>query len=300
MINWKIISNKISVATLATFSVAHASPITGGDTNQTWHLDGYVENVHKEHKSEYFVKLNSAGMSAMFTAESAGLAALAASNTVRVPRVITHGVADQHAFLVLEYFDLLRNGNHELFGAQLAALHRVQSAQFGWDQDNTLSLTPQPNTWSVDWISFWREQRLGFQLDLAARNGYSGKLQELGEKVMEALPHLFAGYTPAASLLHGDLWGGNYAFLADCTPVIFDPAPYFGDRETDIAMTELFGGFDTEFYAAYHAAYPLDAGYDNRRTLYKLYHILNHCNLFGGSYIQQAEGMMQDILNNVR
>ena len=296
MINWKKISDRISEATRTNFSIARASPISGGYTNQAWHLEGRAEPGHKEGETHYFVKLNSANKAAMFTAECAGLAALAATDTVRVPKVIAVGVADQHAFLVLEHFDLCRNGNTDVFGAQLAALHRVQAAQFGWDRDNTLSLTPQRNTRSGDWISFWREQRLGFQLELAACNGYGGKLQKLGRRVIDALPDLFAGYYPVASLLHGDLWAGNYAFLADGAPLIFDPAPYFGDREADIAMTELFGGFDPGFYSAYHAAYPLDAGYATRKTLYNLYHILNHCNLVGSSYLTQAEGMMRSLL----
>ena len=296
MINWKIISNSISDATASRFSIAHASSISGGCTNPAWHLEGRAQSGNKSDSLHYFVKLNSADKAAMFAAESLGLAALAATQTVRVPQVISHGVADQHAFLILEYFELYRNGNNELLAAQIAALHRAQAKQFGWDQDNTLALTPQHNTWSPDWLSFWREQRLGFQLELAARNGFRGRVQELGQQVMDALPDLFVGYSPAASLLHGDLWGGNYAFLHDGTPVIFDPAPYYGDREADIAMTELFGGFDHEFYTSYHAAFPLDAGYARRKTLYNLYHILNHCNLVGSSYLQQAEGMMQDLL----
>lgn len=300
MISWKKIADSISGATASRFCIAHASPISGGYTNLAWHLEGRAESGHKPAYVHYFVKLNSADKAEMFAAESVGLAALAATRTLRVPRVICCGVADQHAFLVLEHFDLCRHGSNELLGAQLAALHRVQAVQFGWDQDNTLALTPQRNTWSPDWLSFWRELRLGFQLELAAHNGYLGKVQELGRKVMDALPDLFAGYYPAASLLHGDLWGGNYAFLADGTPIIFDPAPYFGDREADIAMTELFGGFDSEFYAAYHAAYPLDAGYEHRKTLYNLYHILNHCNLVGSSYLSKAEGMMLSLLHKVR
>ena len=299
MINWKIITDSISDATRTHFSITRSSPISGGYTNQAWHLEGRAEPERKGSESHYFVKLNSADKAAMFAAEYAGLAALAATHTVRVPRAITLGVADQHAFLVLEHFDLYRHGNNELFGSQLAALHRVHAAQFGWDRDNTLSLTPQHNIRSPDWLSFWREQRLGFQLDLAARNGYGGRLQLLGHRVMDALPELIAGYTPVPSLLHGDLWAGNYAFLEDGTPLIFDPAPYFGDREADIAMSELFGGFDPEFYAAYQAAYPLDTGYAARKTLYNLYHILNHCNLVGSSYLTQAEGMMQTLLEEV-
>ncbi len=128
--------------------------------------------------------------------------------------------------------------------------------------------TLQRNEWSSDWIDFWREQRLGFQLNLAAGKGYGGELQKLGHLLMERLPELFGDYRPVPSLLHDDLWGGNHAFTADGAPVIFDPAPYFGDREADLAMTELFDGFDQEFYTAYRAAWPLDAGYATRKTLY--------------------------------
>ena len=235
----------------------------------------------------------------MFTAESAGLEAIAATRTVRVPQPIIHGTAGQHAFLVLEYLDLNGSGNAHLLGEQLAALHRCSSSQFGFYLDNTLGETPQPNGWSSDWISFWREQRLGFQLDLAMRNGCGGKLREMKQRLMEKLPEFFDGYRPAPSLLHGDLWGGNHAYTVDGAPVIFDPAPYYGDRETDLAMTELFGGFDKEFYAAYRAAWPLDAGYSKRKILYNLYHILNHANLFGGGYTRQAEEMMQELLAEV-
>jgi fructosamine-3-kinase len=148
-------------------------------------------------------------------------------------------------------------------------------------------------------VTFWREQRLGFQLRLAAQNGYGGQLQTLGKKLLDALPVFFVGYTPQPSLLHGDLWSGNHAFLSDGTPTIFDPAPYYGDRECDLAMTELFGGYAAAFYVAYRAWYPLDAGYATRRDLYNLYHILNHANMFGGGYARQAEQMMQRLFAEV-
>ncbi len=135
-----------------------------------------------------------------------------------------------------------------------------------------------------------------FNCVLRRKTVTADQLQRLGEKLMDTLPAFFAGYTPQPSLLHGDLWSGNHAFLADGTPVIFDPAAYYGDRECDLAMTELFGGYSAEFYAAYRAAYPLDAGYATRRDLYNLYHILNHANLFGGGYTRQAEQMMQRLL----
>jgi len=121
-----------------------------------------------------------------------------------------------------------------------------------------------------------------------------------GEALQATLTHFFTDHRPTPSLLHGDLWSGNYAFDAQGRPVIFDPAVYFGDRETDLAMTELFGGFPAAFYAAYNAAWPLDAGYATRKTLYNLYHILNHFNLFGGGYLSQAQGMIDRLLSECR
>ena len=140
----------------------------------------------------------------------------------------------------------------------------------------------------------WREQRLGFQFRLAARNGHSGELQALGRKLIDGLPALFAGYEPVPSLLHGDLWGGNWASV-DGDPVIFDPAVYYGDRETDLAMTHLFGGFGAAFYTAYRQAWPLEEGSAARQELYQLYHVLNHLNLFGGGYLGRAVGILRTL-----
>ena len=288
MINWDAIAAGIGDSTQTLFKTTHAAPVSGGGINQTWR----IENGDG---MRYFVKLNDARKLPMFEAESAGLTTIAATHTVRVPQPFTCGVCGEHAFLVLEFLDLNGSGNARLLGEQLAALHRCTSNQFGFSQDNTIGETPQINAWSSDWIAFWREQRLGFQLDLAARNGY-GDLQKQGQRLLEKLPELFDGYSPVPSLLHGDLWSGNHAFTADGVPVLFDPAPYYGDREADLAMTELFGGFDPEFYAAYRTAWPLDAGYATRKLLYNLYHILNHANLFGGSYARQAESIMHRLL----
>ena len=240
MTDWGAIATAISHATQTRFEFADAAPISGGCINQAWRIEN-GDGVR------YFVKLNDARKLSIpstvlgtgFEAESAGLTAIAATHTVRVPQPVTCGTCGEHAFLVLEFLDLNGNGNARLLGEQLAALHRCTSNQFGFSQDNTLGETPQNNAWSSDWIAFWREQRLGFQLDLAARNGYGGKLQEMRCKLMERLPEFFDGYCPAPSLLHGDLWGGNHAYTADGTPILFDPAPYYGDRECDLAMTEL-------------------------------------------------------------
>ncbi len=289
MIDWESIADTIASVTGSQIEIGLCSPISGGCINQAWRIEGR-DGTH------YFIKLNDAHKLPMFSAETAGLSALVATESVRVPQPVAHGTAGEHAFLVLEHLELRGSGDARLLGQQLAALHHAQNEQFGWQQDNTLGETPQRNTWISDWINFWREQRLGYQLELAQHNGYGGELQKMGKQLMEKLPEFFADYQPAPALLHGDLWGGNHAFMADGTPVIFDPAPYYGDRETDLAMTELFGGFDAEFYAAYRTAWPLHAGYGKRKILYNLYHILNHANLFGGGYARQAEGMMQRLL----
>lgn len=281
-----IIASAISDVTLRPFDIARATPVNGGSINQSYRLDS-------RDGACYFVKLNEAQHLAMFAAEATGLATIAATGTLCVPRHIAHGIAGNQSYLVLEHLELSSRGDAKLLGAQLAALHRCSAKQFGFEQDNFIGTTAQPNTWTDDWITFWREQRLGFQLRLAAQNGYEGELQKSGAQLLDALPAFFADYIPQPSLLHGDLWGGNHAYLADGTPVIFDTATYYGDRECDLAMTELFGGYPAEFYAAYRSAWPLDKGYEKRRDLYNLYHILNHANLFGGVYLKQAKQMMQ-------
>lgn len=289
MYSWDAIADAIGTATQSRFEITHTSPVSGGCINQAWRIESCDG-------ARYFVKLNSANKLPMFEAEQAGLTAIAATQTVRVPQPIISGAHGEYAFLALEYLDLCSNGNERQLGEQLAALHRTQARQFGFTQDNTLGDTPQQNSWTSDWIAFWKEHRLGFQLGLAARNGYGSSLQTLGKHLQEKLPELLDDHDPVPSLLHGDLWGGNHAYMSDGTPVLFDLAPYYGDREADLAMTELFGGFGPEFYAAYRAAWPLDAGYATRKTLYNLYHVLNHANLFGGGYVQQAESMMQRLL----
>lgn len=265
----------------------------GGCINEAWRLQGA--------KRDYFVKLNSNTLADMFAAEAEGLTELAASGAVRVPGAICHGVAGGKAFLVLEYLTLRCGGGaaDRTLGEQLAALHRIRQPYFGWRRDNTIGSTPQLNHASDDWLQFWAERRLGFQLAKAASKGYGGRLQNLGERLLANLPALFDGYRPRPSLLHGDLWGGNYAVDSVGQPVVFDPACYYGDREADLAMTELFGGFGAVFYAAYRDAWPLDAGYITRKQLYNLYHILNHLNLFGGGYGQQAESMAEHLLAEI-
>ncbi len=277
----------ISDAIKQPFKALRITPVGGGCINATYRLEGHDG-------TKYFLKLNDAPHHAMFVSEAAGLAEIAATATLRVPKPVVHGTAEMQSFLVLEYLELSPQGNARLLGEQLAALHRHTSSRFGFAHDNHIGSSPQPNTWTSDWMEFWREQRLGFQLKLAMQNGY--RLQETGQKLLEALPAFFDGYTPQPSLLHGDLWSGNHGYLPDGSPVIFDPAAYYGDRECDLAMTELFGGYPADFYAAYRNVWPLHPGYATRRDLYNLYHILNHANLFGGGYVRQAEEMMQRLI----
>ncbi len=249
-------------------------------------------------EQRWFVKVNDAARLEMFEAEAEGLAELAAAGAIRVPRPLCSGVHEGRAYLVMEYVPMGGRGSGaawEEAGRALAALHRHTANAFGWHRDNTIGSTPQPNGWMEEWVDFWRERRLGFQLELAARNGYGGRLQQLGERLLEQFPALM-DHAPAPSLIHGDLWGGNLSFDDADRPVIYDPATYFGDREAEIAMTELFGGFGGAFYDAYEEAWPLDAGYRVRKTLYNLYHILNHANMFGGGYLGQAQRMMERLL----
>jgi protein-ribulosamine 3-kinase len=290
---WESVASAISDGTHCPFTLCNSAPVGGGSINEAYRLNG-------TDGTRYFLKLNDARHLPMFLAEAQGLNAISATDSIRVPLAIAHGSSGRQSYLVLEHLELSGRGNARLLGEQLAELHRCTADKFGFAHDNFIGTTPQPNGWKDNWSDFWREHRLGCQLRLAAQNGYGGQLQRLGEKLSDALPEFFAGHTPQPSLLHGDLWSGNHAFLADGTPVIFDPATYFGDRECDLAMTELFGGYSADFYAAYRASYPLDAGYSTRRDLYNLYHILNHANLFGGSYARQAEQMVQRLLATIR
>jgi protein-ribulosamine 3-kinase len=292
MIDWNEIAVAISRARGSNFKVQHESPMGGGCINQTTRMEG-VDG------SRYFVKLNDARHHSMFIAEAEGLDAIASTHTLHVPRPIIHGTSNGRSYLVLEYMELGPHGNARKLGEQLAELHRCTTKRYGFKQDNFIGTTQQCNNWADDWAIFWRDQRLGFQLKLAGANGYGGRLQELGHRLMERMHDFFGGYRPLPSLLHGDLWSGNHAYLKDGTPAIFDPAAYYGDREADLAMTELFGGYPSEFYAAYRAAWPLDAGYSQRSDLYNLYHILNHANLFGGGYTHQAESLMQRLITTV-
>jgi protein-ribulosamine 3-kinase len=245
-----------------------------------------------------FVKYGAPTLFARFHAEVAGLKLLTQSQAVRVPQVLGNACDDSCAFIALEWIDFRQNtrSSEALLGERLAWQHRVLDSNFGLEFDNSIGANPQRNTWCADWIEFFREHRLRAQLKLAKQHDASAEMLDRGALLCEVMDALFGSYSPMPSLLHGDLWGGNWGTDRSDMPVIFDPAVYFGDREADIAMTKLFGGFGPAFYTAYHSTWPLDQAAGTRTPLYNLYHVLNHFNLFGGAYESKALSMMNRLL----
>jgi fructosamine-3-kinase len=245
-----------------------------------------------------FLKVNEPDCETMFAAEADGLRELGRAQALRVPAPIAQGSGEGAAWLLLEFIALEPGSAAAAarLGTALAAQHRHSARAFGWHRDGTIGSTLQRNPWTQDWATFFATYRLGFQLRLAAENEGGAALADRGRRLLERLPALLAGHEPVPALLHGDLWSGNWGMTPTGEPVVFDPAVYFGDREADVAMTMLFGGFPREFYVAYDAAWPLDHGHEQRRDIYNLYHVLNHLNLFGGSYLRQAMGLLDRLL----
>lgn len=287
---WQAILRQIIPPGSSVGEQVRSEPVSGGCINQAVKL--CCGN------RRYFIKLNRPERLQMFEDEADGLDALAAAAAIRTPASLGLGIVGERAYLALEYIDLTGHADQALAGRQLAILHRQQGRYFGWHRDNSIGSTLQPNPPDDSWIEFWQRQRLGHQLTLAASNGHRGALQTRGRRLLESLP-LLLDHNPPPSLLHGDLWSGNLAYDPQGRPVIFDPAVYYGDREADLAMSELFGGFSQEFYAAYNEAWPLPPGYPIRKQLYNLYHILNHLNLFGGGYRQQSLSLIEQLLSEV-
>ncbi len=284
---WTEIDAQISQVTGEKFQTQQRRGVSGGCINQGYSLSDGARS--------YFVKLNQASQIAMFEAEALGLQQMYDTNTIRVPKPICHGTVENSCYIVLEWLEMGKGDSKssEEMGRKLAQMHKKFGNKFGWDINNTIGSTPQINTWTENWVEFFTKHRLGYQFKLAKRRG--GSFPQ-GEELLNAIPELLAGHEVQPSLVHGDLWGGNAGFTAVGEPIIFDPATYYGDREVDIAMTEVFGGFPGAFYQGYDEVFPLNDGYEKRKTLYNLYHILNHFNLFGGGYGSQANGMISRIL----
>lgn len=251
---------------------------------------GNAMKVETEEGKKYFVK--NYDNSKMHAAEANGLNELKTSNTIRIPRVLKF---DEN-FLILEYIESTKPCVNfmEKFGNQFAQLHKNYSTRFGYFEDNFIGSTDQINVPQNDnWAEFYLENRIMYQFRLAEKNGYSTEELKSGIKIIEKrIDKILEGSDEKPSLLHGDLWGGNYITDQRGNPCLIDPAVYYGNREADLAMTKLFGGFDKLFYSAYQEEYPLNDGWEYREDLYKLYHILNHLNLFGGSYYSQAVSLI--------
>lgn len=291
------LEQSIARATGGAFRIASLAPVGGGCI----HTALRVEGDGGAGRARYFAKLNDAHRAPMFAAEALGLAALAQAGALTLPRVITHGHDDDRAWIVLEWLDLERLGAQSgaALGHALARLHREPRERFGWASDNFIGASRQVNGWSDDWQAFWCDRRLHPQLRLAAHNGLPSQLIERGERLAVDCSAFFASYRPIPSLLHGDLWSGNAAALSNTVACVFDPAVYVGDREADIAMTQMFGGFPGEMLVAYRTDFPLDHGYTVRRDLYNLYHVLNHANLFAGGYVAQAAQFVDRLLAEI-
>jgi fructosamine-3-kinase len=283
---WHFISEQISEQIGTDFICDDIRGITSGNSHQAYRIsDG---------KHRFFVKINEKHLLENFEAEAEGLRHLYQSEIIRVPKIICLGTVSDHSFLVLEYINLSQGDGQswQHFGQQLAELHRSQTQQmYGWQEDNFIGLTPQPNRWHKKWGQFFAEQRIGYMLQLLAEKGH--KLVDI-DLVVNSVSTLLAGHNPVSSMLHGDLWQGNCGFSKDKV-VIFDPAFYYGDRETDIAMTELFSKFPPAFYVGYENEWPVDEDYQYRKNIYQLYHLLNHALLFEGNYLQSAKALLKNL-----
>ncbi len=245
-----------------------------------------------------FLKWTPASQWPLLRAEADGLAALAsAGSELIIPKMLFLSEAHDgdHGMLILDWVDQGRPSRTfwQLMGQGLAQLHRSKADAFGFAHNNFIGLTPQLNGWMSDWPTFFLERRLSPQVELARRNGrwrssWNRLWDSLGRQLSELLPA-----SPAPSLLHGDLWSGNFIASVEGRPVLIDPAVYHGDRETDLAFTRLFGGFDDAFYRAYEEVWPLDDGAHERIPIYNLYHLLNHLNLFGAAYASGVEAALR-------
>lgn len=294
MTHWQQIADHIGQSLNTTVQIQQKTSVGGGSINSAYK----VTTMDGQH---YFVKLNSAHLEYMFQVEFDSLnellqAPVIKTGTMQIPAPIcfgTTGLNDSKSYLVLEYLAMSSHGDGKIMGRALAQMHRVTASQYGWYQNNIIGSTPQSNQQHSDWLTFWREERMLPQFKMLYDKGYRQHLLPLSDRLLNKMESLLGKHNPPASLLHGDLWSGNYAYNEQGSPIIFDPALYYGDREADLAMTELFGGFDQSFYQAYNEAWPLDEDYKTRKTLYNLYHILNHANLFGTSYLTQAISMME-------
>ena len=246
--------------------------------------------------SNYFLKYNPAISNDMFIKEANGLKELAKANAIRIPEVLSFN----DDFILLEFISTgsRKKNFFEEFGRSFAQMHKFSSNTFGFYEDNYIGSNPQINIpdekQKSNWVNFYFNKRILYQLQLAEKLGNSTpELRKGISKLENKIQEIIGNTQEKPSLLHGDLWGGNYMVDENSNAVLIDPAVYYGHREADLGMTKLFGGFSSEFYRAYNETFPLEDGYEYRENIYKLYHILNHLNLFGGGYYSQALSLIK-------
>ncbi|HED07359.1 MAG TPA: fructosamine kinase [Ignavibacteria bacterium] len=283
----KNISNKIEQITSS--KILSSSSVSGG----------CISNAYKitlDDKRNLFLKINFLHPSDMFRKEADGLKELAKPQVIKIPKVI----AVEDSFILLEFIEgsTKEKDFFENFGISFAELHKFTSGSFGFYEDNYIGSTKQINIPGEkeknNWTSFYFNKRILFQFKLAEKNGYATDELKKGILFLEDnIEKILSGSEEPPSLLHGDLWGGNYMVNKNGKVSLIDPAVYYGHREADLAMTKLFGGFSESFYASYNETYPLKDGYNYRENIYKLYHVLNHLNLFGRGYYSQAISLIK-------
>lgn len=287
---WQAVSAAISQCLDNDFTPRALQPVHGGDISQAFIISGDA--------GDFFVKVNDRCCQPMFVAEQQALDKL----QCYAPQAITVGAFDHWAYIVMSRLNIGAYGDEAALGRLVAHLHKnhIHSNNgqpcYGWDTDNYIGTTPQKNRWQRSWATFWVENRMCPQIALAVKQGYLRDENVLIDRFLNASGRLLAKHQPSSALLHGDLWRGNAGFDGD-VPVIYDPASYYGDRETDLALTELFGGFSRAFYRGYEQAYPLEDGYQQRKLLYNIYHLLNHLNLFGEGYLHQVIFAMNQVIS---
>jgi fructosamine-3-kinase len=283
---WHFINEQIALQLDNDFMCSDIRNLAGGHTHQAFEITGG--------QRRFFVKINQHHNLPMFVAEAEGLNHLRIAGLLKTPSVVCLGKVGSHSFLVLEYLNL-PPGDHQswfVFGQQLAQQHRQHTQNmYGWQSDNYIGATVQINRWHKHWNFFFAEQRIGYLLQLLEEKGF--KLAKI-DGVITTVKQLLAGHNPVSSMLHGDLWQGNVGFYNQ-NPVVFDPALYYGDRETDLAMSELFNRFPNPFYDGYQATWPLETQYQYRKPVYQLYHLLNHALLFGGHYVESAKALLKNM-----
>jgi len=274
--DWSVFQTTLSEELDLEVRINSIEPIGGGDTSRGFKLSTNIK--------DYFVKLNRVDALEMFRAEWAGIAELTVVESLNVPEPILVGVTQKASFLVMEYLELKPQLDQAAAGAVIADMHKLHHTKYGWDRNNFIGTSVQQNGWHLNWSEFYWNCRLEPQLVRAAESGFH-LLEQAIDPLRDKSSKLLRHHEPTPVLVHGDLWHGNIASSESGT-VLYDPAVYWGDPETDIAMTQMLDGFDDAFYEAYSAKIPDEAGKQERMSLYELYHWLNHLNLFGQSYLE--------------